>query len=191
MDRDRGGAGRRGDPAFLDQVEKRLARAGVRPSASPSKLARALELTGGLRRPPAARAEPVTAGDHVLAYLRAQRDALVALDPAVRLDTPDAVHRMRVATRRARSTLRTFRTVLDRAVTEPVAAELKWLAGELGVDRDQEVLAERLIGALDGLPPALATGRIQERLTSWARARGAAAPAHLTGVLDSPATSPF
>ncbi|WDO08388.1 CYTH and CHAD domain-containing protein [Streptomyces murinus] len=175
-----------GDPAFLDQVEKRLARAGVRPSASPSKLARALELTGGLRRPPAARPEPVTAGDHVLAYLRAQRDALVALDPAVRLDTPDAVHRMRVATRRARSTLRTFRTVLDRAVTEPVAAELKWLAGELGVDRDQEVLAERLTSALDALPPALTTGRIQERLTSWARARGAAAPAHLTGVLDSP-----
>ncbi|MYU08929.1 CHAD domain-containing protein [Streptomyces sp. SID8366] len=174
-----------GDPAFLDQVEKHLARAGVRPSASSSKLARALELTGGARRPPVARPEPVTAGDHVLAYLRAQRDALVALDPAVRLGTPDAVHRMRVATRRARSTLRTFRAVLDRAATEPVAAELKWLAGELGVDRDQEVLAERLTTALDALPPALDAGRIHERLTSWARTRVRAAPAHLAGVLDS------
>ncbi|TWV35858.1 CYTH and CHAD domain-containing protein [Streptomyces misionensis] len=154
-----------GDPAFLDRVEKRLVKAGVRPSAAPSKLARALAATGTRRRP-AAPAEPVTAGDHVLAYLRAQRDALVALDPAVRLDTPDTVHRMRVATRRARGTLRTFRAVLDRAATDPVAAELKWLAGELGVDRDQEVLADRL--------------------TAWARARRGGAHGHLTGVLDSP-----
>ncbi len=34
-----------GDPALLDQVEKRLRKAGVRPSRSPSKLARALEQT--------------------------------------------------------------------------------------------------------------------------------------------------
>ncbi|MGZ0203855.1 CHAD domain-containing protein [Streptomyces sp. RM1] len=174
-----------GDPALLDRVEKRLAKAGVRPSAAPSKLARALARTGA-RRGPAAPAEPVTAGDHVLAYLRAQRDALVALDPAVRLDTPDAVHRMRVATRRARGTLRTFRSVLDRAATDPVAAELKWLAGELGVDRDQEVLADRLTTALDALPPALALGPVHDRLTAWARARRAGAHGHLTGVLDSP-----
>ncbi|MGW3267346.1 CYTH and CHAD domain-containing protein [Streptomyces sp. NPDC001056] len=173
-----------GDPAFLDQVEKRLARAGVRPSASPSKLARALERTG-FHRKPVEPAKPVTAGDHVLAYLRAQRDALVALDPAVRLDTPDAVHRMRVATRRARGALRTFRSVLDRAVTDPIAVELKWLAGELGIDRDQEVLAERLTTALDALPPDLGTGPAHERLASWAAARGAGAHAHLTGVLDS------
>ncbi|MFJ4519755.1 CHAD domain-containing protein [Streptomyces sp. NPDC088810] len=175
-----------GDPALLDQLEKRLRKAGVRPAASPSKLARALELTAGRRRggktgPPL----PVTAGDHVLAYLRAQRDALVELDPAVRRGLPDAVHRMRVATRRARSTLRTFGTVLDRTVTDPVGAELKWLAGELGVDRDQEVLADRLKTALDALPPALVTGPVPERLTAWAGARQGGAHAHLTGVLDS------
>ncbi|MBL1080714.1 CYTH and CHAD domain-containing protein [Streptomyces actinomycinicus] len=175
-----------GDPAFLDQVEKRLRKAGVRPSASPSKLARALEQTrpgrhGKKPRP----ARPTTAGDHVLAYLRAQRDVLVELDPAVRRDIPDSVHRMRVATRRARSTLRTFRNVLDRTVTDPVAAELKWLAGELGVDRDQEVLAERLTTALDALPPALVTGPVAERLASWAEIRRGGAHAHLTGVLDS------
>ncbi|MEU6590992.1 CYTH and CHAD domain-containing protein [Streptomyces sp. NPDC046881] len=175
-----------GDPAVLDQLDERLRGAGVRPAAAPSKLARALELTGGRRRggksgPP----PPVTAGDHVLAYLRAQRDALVELDPAVRRGLPDAVHRMRVATRRARSTLRTFGTVLDRAVTDPVGAELKWLAGELGIDRDQEVLADRLKTALDALPPALVAGPARERLTAWAGARQGGAHAHLTGVLDS------
>ncbi|MCS0601526.1 CYTH and CHAD domain-containing protein [Streptomyces sp. LP11] len=178
-----------GDPAFLDQVDRRLRKAGVRPSRSPSKPARALEQTAGgrrRRRKKTEPAEPVTAGEHVLAYLRAQRDALLELDPAVRRDLPDSVHRMRVATRRARSTLRTFRTILDASVTGPVGAELKWLAGELGRDRDQEVLAERLTTALDTLPPDLVTGPAHARLTSWTKTRGIAAHTHLIGVLDSP-----
>ncbi|MEV6807835.1 CYTH and CHAD domain-containing protein [Streptomyces sp. NPDC051132] len=174
-----------GDPALLDQVDKRLRKAGARPAAAPSKLVRALELTAGHRRGSGGPGRPVTAGDHVLAYLRAQRDALVALDPAVRRGIPDAVHRMRVAARRAHATLRTFTGVLDRSVTGPVGGELKWLAGELGVDRDQEVLADRLTTALDALPPALATGPARARLTAWAGARHGGAHAHLTGVLDS------
>ncbi|MEV6111354.1 CYTH and CHAD domain-containing protein [Streptomyces sp. NPDC052109] len=174
-----------GDPAFLDLVEKRLRRAGVRPSKSASKLARALEQTSGHRRKKGKPASPVTAGDHVLAYLRAQRDVLVELDPAVRRDVPDSVHRMRVATRRARSTLRTFRSVLDRTVTDSIGAELKWLAGELGVDRDREVMTERLAAALDALPPDLVTGPAPERLAAWAGARRGGTHAHLAGVLDS------
>ncbi|MEU2436839.1 CYTH and CHAD domain-containing protein [Streptomyces rubradiris] len=173
-----------GDPALLDRLEKRLRQAGVRPSAAASKLARALAETAPDPGKPAGPAAPETAGDHVLAYLRAQRDALVALDPAVRRGVPDSVHRMRVATRRARATLRTFTGVLDRAVTGPVGAELKWLAGELGVERDREVLADRLTSALDALPPDLVTGPVPERLTAWAEARHGTR-AHLTGVLDS------
>ncbi|MFB7506071.1 CYTH and CHAD domain-containing protein, partial [Streptomyces broussonetiae] len=179
-----------GDPALLDLVEKRLRKAGVRPSRSPSKLARALDQTAGPRTGRTSRRQsrpepPVTAGDHVLAYLRVQRDALVELDPAVRRDVPDAVHRMRVATRRARSTLRSFRSVLDRSVTDPIGVELKWLAGELGVGRDQEVLADRLTTALDALPADLVTGPVHARLAAWAEARHGSAQGHLTGVLDS------
>ncbi|KOV64983.1 CYTH and CHAD domain-containing protein [Streptomyces sp. MMG1121] len=176
-----------GDPALMDLVDKRLRKAGVHPSRSPSKLARALEQTSGRRSRGKGRPArpPVTAGDHVLAYLRAQRDVLVELDPAVRRDVPDSVHRMRVATRRARSTLRSFRSVLDRTVTDPIGVELKWLAGELGVDRDQEVLADRLTTALDTLPSALVHGPVLERLTSWAQARHGSAHSRLTGVLDS------
>jgi CHAD domain-containing protein len=92
---------------------------------------------------------------------------------------------MRVATRRARSTLRSFRSVLDRSVTDTLGLELKWLAGELGVDRDQEVLADRLTTALDALPPELVNGPVRARLASWAEARHGSAHGHLTGVLDS------
>ncbi|MFF5155762.1 CHAD domain-containing protein [Streptomyces sp. NPDC000348] len=195
-----------GDPAFLDKVEKRLRKAGVRPSASASKLARALADTAPHATPAAATApapatapeaaprrkhrprttgKPVTAGDHVLAYVRAQRDALVELDPAVRQDVPDSVHRMRVATRRLRSTFRSFRTVLDREVTDPVGADLKRLAAELGRDRDQEVLAERLRSSLADLPDTLVTGPVGHRLTTWAEVRHSKAHGHLTGILDS------
>ena len=43
------------------------------------------------------------AADVVLAYLRIHADTLVSLEPLVRADQPDAVHQMRVATRRLRA----------------------------------------------------------------------------------------
>jgi CHAD domain-containing protein len=175
-----------GDPAFLDKVEKRLRKAGVRPSASASKLARALDETAPKKkREPAALDDPVTAGDHVLAYVRAQRDAIIDLDPAVRQDAEDSVHSMRVATRRLRSTFKSYGKVLDRTVTDPIGDELKWLAGELGVDRDREVLNERLSAALDEVPDALVYGDVAGRLSTWAGDRPGGASARLIGVLDS------
>ncbi|MER5216911.1 CYTH and CHAD domain-containing protein [Streptomyces sp. NPDC002838] len=175
-----------GDPAFLDKVEKRFRKAGVRPSASASKLARALAETAPKKKKRKVRSPqpPVTAGDHVLAYLRAQRDAIVELDPAVRRDVYDSVHRMRVATRRMRSAFRSYRKVLDRAVTDPIGEELKWLAGELGVDRDQEVLTERLTAALDELPRTLLSGPVRTRLRTWSHARRGGSRRRLIAVLD-------
>ncbi|MEU6066150.1 MULTISPECIES: CYTH and CHAD domain-containing protein [Streptomyces] len=177
------------DPVVLDKVEKRLRKAGVRPSKAPSKLARALADTAPAakkaRRAPKKPAKPVTAGDHVLAYVRDQRDAIIELDPAVRRDVEDSVHKMRVATRRMRSTFRSFGKVLDRTVTDPIGVELKWLAAELGVDRDREVLTERLIAALDAVPHDLVSGPVHERLRIWAGASHGGARSRLIGVLDS------
>lgn len=173
------------DPVLLDKVEKRLRKAGVRPSKSASKLARALAETAPQELAPVSVEDPVTAGDHVLAYVRAQRDAIVELDPAVRQDAEDSVHSMRVATRRMRSTFKSFGKVLDRTVTDPIGDELKWLAGELGVDRDREVLNERLSAALDEVPHALLYGPVAERLSHWAGDRPGGASSRLIGVLDS------
>ncbi|MFF9273925.1 CYTH and CHAD domain-containing protein [Streptomyces griseosporeus] len=181
-----------GDPAFLDRVEKRLRKAGVRPSASASKLARALEETTPAEQTapeekhgqrPAG--PPVTAGDHVLAYLRAQRDAVVTFDPAVRRDLPDAVHDLRVATRRLRGVLRSCAKVLDRTVTDPLRAELKWLGGELGADRDREVLTERLTAAVADLPDSLVVGPVGTRLDTWDRSTRAGSRHCVLAALDS------
>ncbi|MET9757965.1 CYTH and CHAD domain-containing protein [Streptomyces sp. NPDC006372] len=174
-----------GDPAVLDKVDKRLRKTGVRPSASPSKLARALAETAPRKRPTTATGKPVTAGDHVRAYLRAQRDAIVELDPAVRRDAEDSVHSMRVATRRLRGTLKSYGAVLDRTRTDPVGDELKWLAGELGLDRDREVLTGRLAADLDQLHAAQARGPIGERLRAWASAERGGTRGRLIAVLDS------
>ncbi|MFF3888944.1 CHAD domain-containing protein [Streptomyces sp. NPDC001914] len=173
-----------GDPAFLDKVEKKLRKAGLSRSASASKLARALDTTGKRPKKPAPEKAPVTAGDHVLAYLRAQYDAIVELDPAVRRDLPDSVHSLRVATRRMRSTFRSYGKILDRAVTDPIGVELKWLAGELGVDRDQEVLTERLTASLGELPRTLVSGPVRTRLRTWAHARHGGSRRRLIAVLD-------
>ncbi|MFD9504075.1 CHAD domain-containing protein [Streptomyces sp. NPDC060035] len=154
-----------GDPAVLDAVERRLLKAGVLPSAAPSKLARALAETDPEKpRQTKKRASPHDAGGHVLAYVHRQITAVIELDPAVRRDLPDSVHRMRVATRRLRSAFRTYRKILDRAVTDPLRDELKWLAAELGVDRDQEVLDERLRSRVAGLPDILVLGPVSARL---------------------------
>ncbi|MEU4212252.1 CYTH and CHAD domain-containing protein [Streptomyces sp. NPDC026206] len=155
------------DPALFDALEPHLRKAGLRPSKAPGKLARALAETGTPQPPrPPARPLPrtATAGEHILAFLREQVEAVAALDPAARRGTEDGVHRMRVAIRRLRSAFRTYGKVLDRRVTDPLGEELKWLAGELGADRDREVVAERLHAHLDELPRTLVRGPVRARL---------------------------
>ncbi|QLE72047.1 CYTH and CHAD domain-containing protein [Streptomyces rectiverticillatus] len=189
------------DPAFLDTVEECLLEEGLRPSDAPSKLARALVETGEgkkagktagkteAKKPKKPKKKgdrgPVTAGDHVLAYVRRQADALLAYDTAVRRDTEDSVHQMRIATRRLRSAFRTYRDVLDRKVTDPLGAELKWLAEELGADRDREVVAERLKGALGALPDTLVLGPVRARLRIYATGRAQGTGERLAALLDS------
>ncbi|MFF8269017.1 CHAD domain-containing protein [Streptomyces sp. NPDC016562] len=175
------------DPDLLDAVEKTFRKAGLKVSDAPSKLARALAETGA--EPPTRPGDDGTdgtAGAYVLAYLRAQRDALVAQDPAVRRNLPDSVHRMRVATRRMRSAFKTYRKVLDRGVTDPLGEELRWLAAELGVDRDQEVLMERIQAHLDELPRTQLSGPVRGRLRTWNATRRSASRRRALAALDSP-----
>ncbi|MEU9027847.1 CYTH and CHAD domain-containing protein [Streptomyces sp. NPDC048383] len=174
------------DPALLDAVEKTFHAAGLKVSDAPSKLARALADTGAAPpAPPGTGPADGSAGAHVLAYLREQRDILVAQDPAVRRDLPDSVHQMRVATRRLRSAFKSHRKVLDREVTDPIAEQLRRLAAELGVDRDQEVLARRLRERLDEVPAELRLGPVADRLRTWDTARRQASRGKALAALDS------
>ncbi|GGO87712.1 CYTH and CHAD domain-containing protein [Wenjunlia tyrosinilytica] len=154
-----------GGPDLLEAVEQILIAAGLRRSGSGSKLARVLAeepSTVGPRPQQSLR----TAGGAVLARVSGQADAILAWDPAVRLDEPDSVHQMRVATRRLRSALKTYRKILDRRATDPVEAELKWLAEVLGRARDSEVLGQRLSAEIDRLPVEVVLGPVEARITA-------------------------
>jgi CHAD domain-containing protein len=93
-----------------------------------------------------------TATEVVHAAIVRSTARLLDHDPGVRLGDPEAVHQARVATRRLRSDLRTFRDVLDRDWSDPLRDELKWIGGLLGAVRDTDVLLERLEGRLAALP---------------------------------------
>ncbi len=176
-----------GDVTLLDAVVGVLMGAGATPAAGPSKLGRALG------RPAAARApvrDPRSVGGLTLGYLRAQVDVLVDGDARVRLDLPDAVHAMRVATRRLRSTLATHRRLIDHDLVVHLRAELRHLAAVLGAARDAEVLRERILADLATLPaevvdPAGAPGAVEALVAAALDADVAAARDALLAELDS------
>ena len=158
-----------GGSDLLTAADKLLRRAGIRRSARSAKLERVLSD----RLPQPARVRPVSArhltsasaaAEVVRAYLRAQIEALVSVDPRVRRAEPDAVHQMRVAARRLRSTLRSFGTVVSRADTEQLASELQWLGGVLGEARDAEVQAARLDRHVQQTDTEQLLGPVQARI---------------------------
>ena len=69
---------------------------------------------------------------------------LMRHDAVVRLGVDPGVHQARVATRRIRSDLRTFRSLLEPRWRDELRGELGWLGRELGGVRDCDVLGERL-----------------------------------------------
>lgn len=70
----------------------------------------------------------------------------------------EAVHQARVATRRLRSDLRTFRGAIDPRWATELRAELDWLGGVLGGARDADVLLARLSGRGEELSATSADG---------------------------------
>ncbi len=174
-----------GDDQLLDALTDAFAAQGVRPADHPSKLSRAL----GDRPAAAGRGEGPSAdgpaADVVLSYLADQVAVVLGREPDVRADVPDAVHKTRVATRRLRSALRTFRRLLRRDVTDPLREEVRWFATALGEPRDAEVMRDRILTAVDALPDDQVVGPVRERVRDELDRRHASAHAALVEVLDS------
>lgn len=158
-----------GDNLLLDDAGELLRSAGARPASGPSKLARAL----GDRVPSyddwTLPKKPRTS-DLFRAYAGAQLQAIRDRDPEVRRDVPDSIHKFRVATRRLRSALATYRPVIDRTAGDELRGELKWLAGELGAARDAEVQREHFAAEVAEQPVELVMGRVAGRIDDHLRA---------------------
>jgi CHAD domain-containing protein len=139
----------------------RLCQAGATLAEPSSKLIRALGPQA--RQPP--ELEEVTLGrkdraSRVLQVgLAMATRRLLEHDLGIRLGkAPDDIHQARVATRRLRSLLRTFRPLLDPERSTWLRKELGWLGQELGKVRDREVMQERLTGLAGRLTEAQRAG---------------------------------
>ena len=121
----------------------------------------------------------------MLTYLAGEVGHLQANDPLVRIDADDAVHQMRVASRRLRSALATFRPLFDRSITDPIRTELQWIGTELGSARDVEVIRDHLIAAVAAEPAALQHGPVVRRIRSTMAARYKQAHTHGVAQLGS------
>jgi len=124
------------------------------------------------------------AGPVVVRAVASDVDRFTAAEPAVRADRPDAVHSMRVATRRLRSVLRTYRKVFGRDMVDPLRSELTWFGGILGPARDAEVMAMRFEELIGDGPPELVIGPVADRLVAAQRARYDAGLARVHAELD-------
>jgi triphosphatase len=139
-------------PAFVDAmqplVEQLRRECGLRP-ATLSKFEAGL-MAAGIRIPglpdlgPTVVGSGSTTGELAYATLRKDAAAMLANEPGARLgEDIEALHRMRVATRRLRAALALFVDALPlRAVR--VREELGWLAEQLGVVRDLDIQLGRI-----------------------------------------------
>jgi CHAD domain-containing protein len=160
-------------------VETLRAATGATPSAQ-SKFGAALAIAGLAPPEPLTAASPAAAepsraslelalsapaGEAVLALVAGLTQQVEARRPGTLAGEVEELHQMRVALRRLRSTLRSYRRVLPAAADE-LRAELGWVAGVLGVVRDLDVQREQLGALRTELPAAVpAIERLEQHAT--------------------------
>jgi inorganic triphosphatase YgiF len=135
------------DRLALERIASSLQEAGASPPRPVPKIVRALGLKATL--PPDVIARDDVSPDEPAAYAVQAAIArgvqrIVANDAHARLGEVEPVHQMRVGTRRLRSDLRTFASLLDSGWVQELRSELRWLGNALGPVRDLDVMQARL-----------------------------------------------
>jgi len=159
-----------GDPALLEAADDLMAEVGAVPAVVGTKLGRVLDearpssVVSKRPRP----GKPVARVLH--AYLALQQEQLLTADRAVRRREEEGIHDLRVALRRIRTSLATYRKLVDRTVTDPLRDEIRWVSHTLGSVRDAEVAQQRLHSLLDQEPPGLVLEPARRVLAGAARA---------------------
>jgi CHAD domain-containing protein len=184
-----------GPRSVLDDVERVLVGCGAAPAETRSKLARILGDAGSRTAAPGSATKRDTGQDkgpdkqaaaHLLLTLVADQTAqLMRQDAAVRADAPGSVHKLRIAARRMRSALTTYKTLLEPGVADPLRDELRWLGQALGQARDAQVLREHLDAVLEAEAPELVLGPVGRRVDDALKAAERAGRDEAGRALDS------
>lgn len=165
-------------PITADLIVGRLRAAGAGSTSNVSTVVRAL---GARASAPPDVVVPTPPGrtsttrEAIQAAISSSVARLIDHDAGARLgDDPEMVHQARVATRRLRSDLRTFRPLLDEQWDESLRGELRWLGSELGKVRDAEVLIDLLRTKAARLSPQERVGfepLLRHLIADWQAAR--------------------
>ena len=110
-------------------------------------------------------------------------------ETGVREGTPGSVRKLRIAARRLRSDLNTFRPLLDPVWARTLSQELGTLARGLGAARDREVTLQRLERDVEVLPPGAPRAETLAYLQAVLRADLAAARDGAVSALDAEGTA--
>lgn len=181
-----------GDASLLAEVGRVLDEAGIPASAGGVKLMRVLGAPvpahAPLREP--GKERPARLVLH--AWIAEQVAELARRDVEIRRggseggeDSDEGIHKARVACRRLRGALATYRPLVDREVTDPIRVELRWLAHALGPARDLAVAHARLRELVEAEPDELVVGPVLGRLDGTYGARQRAALTAATEALSS------
>ena len=155
-----------GTRPLLDAVEERLLAAGASPAAARSKLIRTLAdaVPPAPKTPSRKGLSNGSAAQLVFAHLATQTEELHRQDARLRADLPGSVHKMRIAARRLRSALATYRPLLAPGSADTVGDELRWLGQALSNARDAQVMRERLLELVASEPSELVLGPVSTRI---------------------------
>src|SRR5512139_290999 len=131
-------------------------------------------------------ADEPSVGELFLLRVRQQVVVLREQEPRVRRDEDDSVHKLRIAVRRLRSALATYRPVLAPGATDALSAELRWLGVELSAARDAEVMRARLDDLVREQPVELVMGPVAKRIDTEMSTQYQVGRERALGSLDSP-----
>ncbi len=174
-----------GGEELLRAADKLMAEVGIGPSEVQRKI---LHVLGERAHGP----DPLPKVGHKLPAARMLHRRLIRQvtelklsDSLIRRRKDEGVHRARVACRRLRSALATYRPLVDRDVTDPLRDEIKWLGQSLADARDATVVRERLRAMVDAEPNDVVLGPVRSRLDKTFGDRSKAGWAQVDDTLSS------
>lgn len=153
-------------PGLLEAVESRLLGAGAARASAGSKLQRALgeSLPALEQRVSDQAAADGSAGRLLVELLSQQTAQLHRRDQEVRAGRSGGIHKLRIAARRLRSALTTYRSLLAPGAGDAIRDELRWLGQTLAGARDAQVLRQHLEAVIAEQPPELVLGPVVDRI---------------------------
>ena len=106
---------------------------------------------------------PAAAREVIGDYVAEQCTVIIDSEAELRAGE-DVIHKVRVAVRRLRSTIRVFADLFDVEQAARLEAELVWWAGLLGKVRDMDILTRRQQALLAELAPELILGPVESTI---------------------------